>query len=93
MNFNPTGAPGRHTRARAVKRTFRRLKSQLFRGLDIIVSAVVICFLAPVFAVLAIASWSQGRDAATMDGWMARFGLGQLPQLFQVFAGRMSLFD
>lgn len=93
MNFNPSGRSGNHTRARALKRTFRRLKSQLFRGLDIIVSAVVICFLAPVFAVLALISWSHGRDGAAMDGLMARLGLGQLPQLFQVFAGRMSLFD
>jgi len=93
MNFNPSGGSGRQTHARAVKRTLRRLKSQLFRGLDIIVSAVVICFLAPVFAVLAIVSWGQWRDAAAMDGLLARLGLGQLPQLFQVFAGRMSLFD
>lgn len=93
MNINSRGRPGRQSHVRAVRRSARRVKSQFFRALDIMVSATVICFLAPVFAVLAIASWLQGHDAAAMDGLLSRLGLGQLPQLFQVFSGEMSLFD
>jgi lipopolysaccharide/colanic/teichoic acid biosynthesis glycosyltransferase len=84
---------GRHGKTRAVKRTLRRLKAQFFRALDIIVSAVVICFLAPVFAVIAIVSVFAGSDDDGMDSVLTSLGLGQLPQLFQVLTGEMSLFN
>lgn len=82
MNFNIGRALARYRHTRTRGRLIQGLKPLALRGIDIVVSALAICFLAPVFAIL-----------ATMPVRRDSLGLSQLPQLFLVFAGEMSLFD
>jgi lipopolysaccharide/colanic/teichoic acid biosynthesis glycosyltransferase len=82
MNFNIDRAPARYQHTRASGRLIKGLKPLALRGIDIVVSAIAICFLAPVF--LFMAAVPPREDS---------LGLSQLPQLFLVFAGEMSLFD
>jgi lipopolysaccharide/colanic/teichoic acid biosynthesis glycosyltransferase len=82
MNFNIDRASARYRPTRARGWLNQGLKPLALRSIDIVVSALAICFLAPVFAIL-----------AAMPVRNDNLGLSQLPQLFLVFAGEMSLFD
>ena len=82
MNFNISRATARYRHTRMRGRLIKGLKPLALRGIDIVVSAIAICFLAPVFLVM-----------AAMPPREDSLGLSQLLQLFLVFAGEMSLFD
>ena len=61
---------------------------QLHRTLDLAAAAIIIGFLAPVFALLVF----RDRYPVELKGALQRVGIDQLPQLFLVVRGEKTLF-
>lgn len=87
MAFRSRGLPSTSLKLGSVSAQ-KSIQPRLYRSLDIIAATAGICFLAPVFALIALAGLQSGKHSQSLQG----YGLDDLLQLFRVVRGEVTLF-